>query len=73
VCKHADMAHLKEYLTRTKTPQARLADEINVTYGYMSQLVNGAKMPSLTVALLIERATDGAVSASSWGTSEARQ
>lgn len=60
------MADLLEYLIKTKTRQSALAAAVGVSRGYLSELVGGTKRPSLEVAVLIERATDGAVPAASW-------
>lgn len=66
VCKSFGMTHLAAYLSKTSTPQAKLAEAVGVSRAYMSELVGGTKTPSLTVAVAIERATDGAVTAASW-------
>lgn len=60
------MTHLLSYLEATKTRQSALAEVLGVSRGYMSELVGGTKQPSLELAFAIERATGGAVPASSW-------
>jgi plasmid maintenance system antidote protein VapI len=42
------------------------ADRLKVSRSYLSDLLNGKKVPSLDLAVRIERATGGAVAASSW-------
>lgn len=60
------MTDLLTYLANTKTKQSVLAASVGVSRGYLSELVGGTKRPSLELAVAIERATDGAVPATSW-------
>lgn len=46
--------------------QAQWARKFGLTSGYLSQLANGIKTPSLQVALLIEQRTDGKVTPYDW-------
>lgn len=67
VCKQSGMAHtLRKFIEISNTSQAKFAAAVGISRGYMSQLVGGSKTPSLDVAFAIERATGGAVPASSW-------
>ena len=49
------------------------AKRLNISKSYMSDLLNGNRVPSLDLAVRIERATDGAVPASSWLPEEAAE
>ena len=60
------MKMLHHFITQNGTTQAKLAEAIGVSRGYMSELVGGTKTPSLETAFAIERATNGAVPAYSW-------
>lgn len=60
------MSQLRTFLTRTRTKQADLAKRLGVSCGYMSELVKGDKTPGLELAVKIEDATGGQVSARSW-------
>ncbi|WRH62073.1 MAG: helix-turn-helix transcriptional regulator [Fuscovulum sp.] len=60
------MTKLRTFLSQSGTTQAELAKEVGVSRPYMSELVGGTKIPSLENAVAIERATNGAVPASSW-------
>lgn len=67
VCKHKRMTHpLKTFIDTAQTSQARLAQTVGISRGYMSELVSGTKTPSLDLAFAIEAATAGAVPAASW-------
>lgn len=61
---------LKEFLETPagrRISQAQWARDLDLTSGYMSQLVNHVKTPSLQVALLIEDRTGGNVTCYDWG------
>lgn len=60
------MNSISTYLADAKISQAQLARQANISRSYLSELVNGAKVPSLKVAMAIERATRGKVKAASW-------
>jgi DNA-binding transcriptional regulator YdaS (Cro superfamily) len=60
------MPDIATYLVSTKTKQSALAAAVGVSRGYLSELVGGTKRPSLELAVAIERATAGAVPATSW-------
>ncbi|WP_340109485.1 helix-turn-helix transcriptional regulator [Pikeienuella sp. HZG-20] len=60
------MSTLREYLLTTGTTQAAFADVVGLKQSTVSRLARGATLPSLTVAIAIDRATKGAVAASSW-------
>lgn len=46
--------------------QAEWARRFGVTRGYLHQLANNGKVPSLHVALVIDRVTQGAVTPYDW-------
>ncbi|MEC7763356.1 MAG: helix-turn-helix transcriptional regulator [Pseudomonadota bacterium] len=60
------MNKLKAHLSSSGRTQSQLANAIGISRAYMSEIVNGSKVPSLTLAFAIERETSGAVPASSW-------
>lgn len=57
---------LIEYLKTSGTSRATFADAAGISMPYLSDLLNGKKVPSLRLAAKIERLTDGAVLATSW-------
>lgn len=57
---------LREYQRTTGTNQTQLAARFNVTAAYVSFLLSGDRIPGLSVAHRIERATGGSVPALSW-------
>lgn len=60
------MSKLTTYLSETSISQAKLSDALGISRSHMSLLVSGERKPGLDLAVAIERATDGAVPASSW-------
>lgn len=42
------------------------AQRLGISKGYLSDLLNGKRVPSLEVAVAIQRATDGRIAADSW-------
>ena len=56
---------LAEYLTAHHLPQRSLAERLGVTESAVSHLVAGRRLPSRSLAVLIERETGIAVAA--WG------
>lgn len=66
MCKYAGMENaLEAYLQQTGMTQAALADAVGISRGHMSLIVKRLRSPSLGIAVKIERATGGAVPASS--------
>jgi transcriptional regulator with XRE-family HTH domain len=59
------MMNLDTYLRTANKTQEAFADEIGVRQATISRLKRG-KRPSLDLAARIERATGGAIPASSW-------
>lgn len=57
---------LSGYLAENRLSQSGFAKVIGVSKGYVTELLNGTKTPSLLIAVRIERATDGAIRVSSW-------
>ena len=60
------MTKLSQYLSDTGTTQADLSKRVGIKASHMSLLASGDRLPSLPLAILIERETDGAVPASCW-------
>lgn len=58
---------LSEYLATTGTSREKFAELIGVSRQSVQNLVFGRFQPRLELALLIERVTNGAVAAESWG------
>lgn len=54
---------LKEYLVKEKKTQQELADECGITRGYLSQIINGTRTPSRSLAHYLEKLTYGKVKA----------
>lgn len=57
---------LVAYIARSGSPACAWATRLGVTGGYLSQLLSGQKLPSLRLAVKIERETGGEVPATSW-------
>lgn len=55
-----------EFIRRSGRNRAAWADRLGISRSYLSDILNGNKIPSLELAAKIERATGGAVMASSW-------
>jgi DNA-binding transcriptional regulator YdaS (Cro superfamily) len=55
-----------EFIRTSGQNRSAWADRLGVSRSYLSDLLNGNKTPSLELAVQIERATGGAVPASSW-------
>jgi DNA-binding transcriptional regulator YdaS (Cro superfamily) len=64
---------LKTHLEQTGERQGDFARRIGISQGFLSQLLNKRRSPSLSVAVRIERATGGAVSVASWHEDAAAQ
>ena len=60
------MNKLALYLTEYRIRQVDFASRIGATQSTVSRLVSGTATPSLDLAVRIERATGGAVPATSW-------
>lgn len=60
------MNNLQAFIVERGIKQADFAASIGATQSMVSRLINGAATPSLALAAKIERATAGAVPASSW-------
>jgi transcriptional regulator with XRE-family HTH domain len=60
------MTKLTTYLSEASISQAKLSEVLGISRSHMSLLVSGERKPGLDLAVAIERATDGAVPASSW-------
>ena len=55
-----------EFIRTSGQNRAAWADRLSISRSYLSDILNGNKIPSLELATKIERATAGAVMASSW-------
>lgn len=58
------MDSLKEFLADTR--HRDFAEKVGISPAYLSQILSGARTPSLDVACLIEDATGGVVPVRSW-------
>ena len=66
MCNMRSMTTLTAYLEAANITQSDIARTVGIDRSVMSRIVNGTVTPSLRVAVAIERATGGAVPASSW-------
>lgn len=66
----AAMGDLSSHLKQTGTTQADFAARIGVDQATVSKLCRGKLLPSLPLAVAIERATDGQIKAVSWVSDE---
>lgn len=68
MCDNTVMTKLAAYMKDRSPPktQADWGALFGISRNYLSEIASGAKSPSLEVAVRIERATGGAVPASSW-------
>lgn len=67
--RYANFCHMEKlanYLMNVSASQADFAAAVGITRGHMSALLSGVRLPSLDLAVRIERATSGQVPASSW-------
>lgn len=55
-----------EFIETSGHTRSAWADRLGISRSYLSDLLNGNKTPSLELAVQIERATGGAVLATSW-------
>lgn len=60
------MTKLSQHLNDAGMKRAELARTLGVSRGYVTELCNGTKRPSLKLAARIEAATGGVVTATSW-------
>ena len=60
------MSNLRTYLKTAGIRQAEMAGILGISRGYMSELANGDKAPSRTLAVRIAEATGGKVDVTSW-------
>jgi len=67
MCQLLHMSIFAQYLTQSGTTQRAIAKAVSASPSYINELVKGTKSPSLKLAFAIERATQGAVPAASWG------
>ncbi len=64
------MNTLRETILKSGETQAVWARRLGVSRGYLHGIINGTKRPSLSLAIRIERLTNGAVSVESWVSDE---
>jgi len=60
------MNTFRETILRSGETQAEWARRLDVSRGYLHGIINGTKRPSLSLAIRIERLTNGAVPVESW-------
>ena len=66
MCNIGGMTKLDEHLKQNSIRRRDFAEQIGVHESVLSRFCNGLARPALDTAFAIERATDGAVPASSW-------
>lgn len=64
------MTLLDHHLRERKISGASFARMLGVSEAYLSQLRRGRRLPSLSLAMKIERATEGEVRAAAWTAEE---
>lgn len=64
------MTQLAAHLISENIRRAEFARRIGTSKGYLSDIANGNRTPSLELALRIERVTSGAVPVAAWAKSE---
>jgi transcriptional regulator with XRE-family HTH domain len=55
-----------DFIRTSGQTRTQWADRLGISRSYLSDILNGNKMPSLVLAAAIERETGGAVMAASW-------
>lgn len=60
------MTKFREYLKGNGKTIGSIAGEVGISYSYMADLVRHEAVPSVEVAVKIERATDGAIPVEHW-------
>lgn len=65
MCERLAMMDLSTYLAATGTSQRAFAEKVGISPSFLNEIIQGAKAPSLAVALKIVDAADGSVSMSS--------
>jgi DNA-binding XRE family transcriptional regulator len=60
------MEKLETYLARENIRQADFAVTVGTTQATISKLISGSVTPSLSLAVRIQRATDGCVTCEGW-------
>ncbi len=64
--RNENLTTLSRWLSASKIPQSDLAAQVGVTQPTISRFASGTMKPSLAVAMMLERATDGAVPVDVW-------
>lgn len=57
---------LKEHITASGLSQSEWAGRLGISRNHLSSILSGVRLPSLTLAVRIERKTEGAIPAASW-------
>lgn len=65
MCELLPMMDLSTYLTENRISQRAFAEKVGISPSFLNEILQGAKAPSLAVALKITDAADGAVSLAS--------
>jgi transcriptional regulator with XRE-family HTH domain len=55
-----------DFIRRSGQTRTQWADRLGISRSYLSDILNGNKMPGLVLAAAIERETGGMVMAASW-------
>lgn len=66
MCELLGMEKLKAYLIKTGVRPSALARDVGTSRGYLHDLLEGRRSPSLSLASKIAAATGGAVPLSAW-------
>jgi transcriptional regulator with XRE-family HTH domain len=66
------MSNLSSFLKKSGVTQSAFAQRVGVVQATISRLARGTVMPSIEVAVKIERETGGEVPANSWAERAAR-
>ena len=60
------MSNLSEYIASKGMTRSEFAKTVGISAPYLSEILSGAKRPSLNLAFRIEEITGGEVPASGW-------
>ena len=55
-----------DFIRSSGETRSAWAQRLGISKGYLSDLLNGKRVPSLEIAVAIQRATDGKIAADSW-------
>ncbi|MCB5412161.1 helix-turn-helix domain-containing protein [Pseudogemmobacter faecipullorum] len=66
ICDQAKMEHLATYLNKHRLAQRSFAERVGCSPSFLSDLLAGRRVPGLSLAVRMERATGGEVKAVHW-------